>query len=531
LGQLAWAALTYPPPIPVWNETAKVEITSTHPVDETLAEAMYLTDFSWREPAGQTALEVTLWWEALQEMPADYLIELSLRDQNDVVSYSVSHPVQGRYPTRAWEAGDVVKDVHFLPLPGPLAGDHTLQLRVLNRDAEPVAGTQPVLLDTVTLNIPAKPVDPCTVWFQGQRDGNGLFSPAFRLRTPFTVIAADPPVLVSALDQTEQAPLVSVGQFHAFIVGPDWDDLYELKVGPTACGWLNFDVPPRYFQPPQIAHPLDVNFNNEVKLLGYELPTRRIEPGGRLPLTLVWQGLATMGDDYQIFDNLLDEQQQRWGGYDRRARDGYSTLLWVPGEVITDAFGVPVDPAAPDGVYTLDIGLYRQTETGAESLPVMGEGQPTEQTGIRLGPIKVGGPPPDIVTDNPAPQVVLNQFLGGQIALLGYDLKLQDDHLNLTLYWQPTASPDVDYTTFVHLRDASNRTVAQKDAPPGNGRYPTSLWDSGETIVDPITLPVAEVSSGDYTLVVGLYDFATGQRLPVAGNPANEINLEIIELP
>jgi hypothetical protein len=72
--------------------------------------------------------------------------------------------------------------------------------------------------------------------------------------------------------------------------------------------------------------------------------------------------------------------------------------------------------------------------------------------------------------------------------------------------------------------------MAQKDQPPAGGQYPTSLWDTGEIIVDEIQLPVSDVSSGRYTPVVGLYDFSTGQRLPVPGNPANELYLESVTL-
>jgi hypothetical protein len=343
-------------------------------------------------------------------------------------------------------------------------------------------------------------------------------------------------------DQAEQTPLVSVDDFHIFMVGPDWSEEYQLVVGSAPCHHLVFDVPSRNFTPPEIPNLLEANFNNEVKLLGYELSTRHIQPGGRLPLTLYWQALDYMGEDYQIFDNLLDSEQHRWGGYDRRARDGYSTMRWVPDEVITDAFGVPVDLAAPPGVYTLDIGLYRQTADRAESLALVVEGQPTAQTSIRLGPIKVGGPPPDVIVTNPMPQTTLRQSLGGQITLLGYDLtdaagqplstpSSPDSVLNLTLYWQVDASPSIDYSTFVHLRDISGQTVTQQDAPPANGRYPTSLWEPGEVIVDEISLPLADLPPGPYTLVVGLYDLATSQRLAVPGNPANEISLESIDLP
>lgn len=532
-GQVGGAIYAYPGPIPVWTQAHAPDREITYPVNQTFLDTIRLTGFNWQQI--DNGLQVTLWWQALAENNEDYLIELSLRDEaGELLGYSVGHPAQGRYPTRSWEANDIVKDVHTLPLVDAPAGDYYLQLRLLDRQAVPVPDTT-VSLGEITLNVSAqRNDDACAIWFQGRSQAGRLSERPYRLRESFVVIGENRPTLnplPDRQDQTGQTPFISKEQFHVFVVGADWSDTYRLVVGPTMCQPVSFDLPPRQFTVPEISHPLDVNFNNQIKLLGYDLPARRIPPGGRLPLTLYWQALDTMGQDYRIFDNLLDRQQHRWGGYDRRARDGYSTLLWVPGEVITDAFGVPVDPDALAGVYTIDVGWYEQTEQGPESLPLVVDGQCTDQTSVRLGPVKVGGPPPEVVVADPAPQVVVEQSLGDQISLLGYDLVNQDKMLGLTLYWQAVATPPADYTTFVHLRDASNQNVAQKDSPPAGGRYPTGLWDSGEIIVDEILLPLENVAAGRYSLVVGLYNPATGERLPVPNHQANEILLEMIKLP
>ena len=531
LGQVGWAALAYPPPLPVGpKDIFQPELAAARPQAVTFVDAMHLAAAGWRQQPANN-LEVTLWWEAQATLAEDYLVELALLDEaGQTVGYHLGHPVLGRYPTRAWERGDMIKDNHRLPLMPVPAGIYQLQLRLLKRDGQPVPAEAPLLLAPVTLAATPAQAGPCA-----------LFPPQDQVLRPYaslTVLAAEGPLLKVVDDPASAwttAPLRSVGPFHTFIVAPGWPASAQLFRGASACSEVNFDIPARNFTLPDIPTPLEANFNNEIRLLGYELPARRIQPGQRLPLTLYWRGLAYMGEDYRIFANPLDEQQRRWGGYDRRPRDGYSTLRWVPGEIIVDPFGVPIAPDAPPGIYSLDLGLYRPTEAGAESLPLVQDGQLLEQRSLRLGPIKVGGPPAGLTVDQAKPQVTIRQSFGNQITLLGYDPPVADHQsplaqLDFTFYWQAETAPGADYTVFLHLRDASNQNVAQQDNPPAGGRYPTSLWDQGEIVVDQFSLSAAGVPAGRYTPVIGLYHFGSGERLLTPDHPANEIALEPVEI-
>ena len=72
--------------------------------------------------------------------------------------------------------------------------------------------------------------------------------------------------------------------------------------------------------------------------------------------------------------------------------------------------------------------------------------------------------------------------------------------------------------------------VAQRDSPPRGGLAPTTLWLPGDAILDDyaIDLP-ASLPAGDYRVEVGLYDPATGERLPAdvpSGRPADAIVLD-----
>jgi len=539
LGQVGLAIIAYPPPLTVESTPAQANPLAI------LTPALQLNQAKWETKGNNLA--VTLEWHALATMTQDYLIDLQLHNsKGQLVTQMIGQPVYGRYPTRAWEIGDTVTDVYQIPLSGFflgfLQGDYTLTLHLLQRDGQPVPDTMPITLGQVALNSYNRQTFICEpIYTHAQPLWRGLGNLAYRPYATITIFSPEPPYLLAS-DGRRQIPLISNDNWHTFMVEPNWYQSYHLMIGDTDCRLIHFDIPPRPFTPPPIAHPLAVNFNNEVELIGYDLPTRRIAAGQRLPLTLYWRSLAYMGQDYQIFDNLLDANQQRWGGYDRRPRDGYSTLLWVPGEIITDTFGVPIDPAAPNGIYTLDVGLYQITPQGAASLPIINN----EQKSIRLGPIKVGGaptyppifPPESGGTEGGSPEsggtergkISLNQSFADSITLLGYDLKQNNTTLQLTLYWQATNRPNADYTTFVHLRDAMNHNAAQQDGPPGQGRYPTSLWDKGDIVAQPVTLSLNNITPGRYHLVIGLYDSVTGNRLPFADSPQNELSLgEIIK--
>jgi len=110
--------------------------------------------------------------------------------------------------------------------------------------------------------------------------------------------------------------------------------------------------------------------------------------------------------------------------------------------------------------------------------------------------------------------------LGDRVTFLGYSLSdltvAPGDKIYLTLYWQAQRHMETSYTVFVHLTDREGRMWGQKDSVPVKGSYPTKRWSEGETIVDEYESPVSpDAPSGEYILEVGMYNAATGERLPV----------------
>lgn len=125
-----------------------------------------------------------------------------------------------------------------------------------------------------------------------------------------------------------------------------------------------------------------------------------------------------------------------------------------------------------------------------------------------------------------SPERALAVTLGDGIHLDGYDLASgvlsPGDRFSVVLYWQTERALGVDLSVFVHLLDARGQLVIQDDSGPVHGERPTYSWSPGESIVDPHTLALPDdLEPGVYRLVAGLYDWRTGERLPVAFDGAD----------
>lgn len=363
----------------------------------------------------------------------------------------------------------------------------------------------------------------------------------------FDRVRADPAEEAARLAQLayldNQAELIQTFNPYKDMGQPSWfylDELYgpagevmqRTQPGPLLKIYaLPYENQPRQYEVPPISVPIEANFGDKLLLLGYDLPARRAQPGEAIPITLYWQALTQMDQTYVMFTRVLDPQQQRWGGYDRWPQETANTILWHEGEVVTDAFGVPIAADAPSGVYTIDIGLYDEADPTVSPLPIMRDGQPTGQNSIRLGPVKIDGLPSQLLasTDAADPEVSLAVQLGTPptILLRGYDLDPLDGALKVKLYWESLAQMPTDWSVFVHLRDSADETVAQKDGPAGGAiNYPSSLWDAGDMIIDEFIVPLpADLTASQYQLVIGLYNLSDGTRLAVPDSLHNEIML------
>ena len=135
---------------------------------------------------------------------------------------------------------------------------------------------------------------------------------------------------------------------------------HNLRTDDLRLGVITVSGRQRLFSlPAPVQHPVQVEFEGLVRLLGYDLPQTKVSPGDDLALTLYWQAMRRLDTSYTVFTHLLDERNEIWGQQDNIPVQGnYPTTGWLPEEVIVDQYRIPVSGDAPAGRYQIEVGLY-----------------------------------------------------------------------------------------------------------------------------------------------------------------------------
>jgi hypothetical protein len=276
--------------------------------------------------------------------------------------------------------------------------------------------------------------------------------------------------------------------------------------------------PPVSTLPMEHAHEAIVG--NAAQLLGHSDTPGPLLPGNDLTVNLFWRALPGAADaDLSAFVQLLDRQGQVVAGWEGPPVPWHPSTQWQPGELLRSQHALRLSADLAEGRYTLAAGLF-DPATG-KRVPVTESGRPfglfsrnTEMA--KLGQVRIGEH--DLVMTPPEPRVTTDASMQRMGKLVGYDLAegrvAPGEALELTLYWQPVETAGDRLTVFVHLLDEQGVIIGQSDGEPAGGSRPTSSWLPGEYIADQHSVRVRDDALlGSATLVVGLYDAATGQRI------------------
>lgn len=370
------------------------------------------------------ATALTLYWQALEAIPEPLYIYTRWAGAgmtSQPIRPAGQHPAGNNYPTVAWQPGEVVADYHLLPRPvvtasqqleiqvalaPPFASDSALDWQTVA--ALPVAppahltGRQPLRvslgnhdLHGVILPAQARPGETIPVYLEGSSadgDGDGLVIQLLP--------AGETPLQGSCTRRLqpsgELAPAIWAESLEApavngrYLLWAMTGDCSESAAAPVSlCGWLApgaGSCPLAAIEVSGVALPAGAtNYGDRIALLDATVGETTLQPGGLLPVTLTWQGLAPLAEDYTVFVQIVDAQDRIVGQVDSWPLQGtYPTSQWRPGEVIRDPYSVRLEDPLPPGSYRLLVGWYLLA-TG-QRLPVLDEtGTPIEDKVILPG--------------------------------------------------------------------------------------------------------------------------------------------------
>lgn len=269
--------------------------------------------------------------------------------------------------------------------------------------------------------------------------------------------------------------------------------------------------------PLDASGPAIARFGKVLELQDMDLPDETLDPGETVTVTTQVRVLGIPSEELVWRPQLRDPDNNLIAESRVAPFDGEFPLQrWPIGREITQTFTLVIPADTDPGLYHLQLGLYSVQRP--EAMPVDPMNTPSPDV-VQIASIKV--PLPQLEGRELASITRTGASFGAWTALLGFRLDpgtavRPGQDLQVRLYWRGRRPVQVDYHVFVHLIDSGGRVRAQRDGPPLDGNYPTSIWDPGEIVVDMVTISVPpDLPPGSYRLEVGMYGWPDLVRLPV----------------
>ena len=157
--------------------------------------------------------------------------------------------------------------------------------------------------------------------------------------------------------------------------------LYDLKMGyktedrqligqfqlPSNGDMIEVTLPETFITKPAPSHAINLEIDEALILAGYDLDREQVSSGESVWLTLYWQALQDVKQDYVVNLRLLSptgaEVAYRLG---RPARSSLPTNLWQEGQIVQDPWSLTIPGESTPGVYQLEIVIF-DAETQQET--------------------------------------------------------------------------------------------------------------------------------------------------------------------
>ena len=285
--------------------------------------------------------------------------------------------------------------------------------------------------------------------------------------------------------------------------------------------WFRLESPTD--APRSMTHPLHARFANGVELLGYDLSQDTVRQGGQLAVRLYWRTHEDLDENLSSFVHLVSPAGDvTWANVTKEQTGDMPSRSWPTGFYVVDDFRLDVPENTPPVRAAIKVGLLdkagrRVPLIGGEDIATIG--QVVVRDGRQLFAARPNGEDA--------------YRLGEHITLAGYSAVTEaEDRVRLTLYWQTDAPLTMDYSIFAQGVDETNAMVGQADGPACEGACPTTSWAPGSTIEDTrvISMPAGTPTEGLHVLV-GIYDLASGERLPVRDKDGADRPFRAVRIP
>lgn len=196
---------------------------------------------------------------------------------------------------------------------------------------------------------------------------------------------------------------------------------------------------------------------------------------------------------------------------------GWPTSEWGESALVRGRIELQLDPFIKGGLYTVMVGLVDLTSRNLA------------RENAALGQVQVQAA--ERIFELPSITETSQVVFGNVLELLGYDLYQDDQELLLTLHWRALRRMDTSYKIFIHMIDSeSGELTAQKDVVPRNWTYPTHWWEANEIVSDKVSIPLADVPTGTYNLVIGVYNPTSLDRLMTSISSDQIVLVEMIDI-
>jgi len=340
-----------------------------------LALWIQLAPASWRLPLFlllPVGLFVSSLYTLVVLLPASYHAPSALtRIPPQATAYEITYGVAGgdeiellavEMDEGRFQPGDEVNVTLYMRAVAPIKRDYPLFVQLL--------GQEDLVVGNVTTH-PGWGRLPTTLWQPGQ-----IYADHYRVPVWDNVSNRSPlmaKVFVGFVDPTSRLPL----PIHT---------ADGLPIGRAYVGVLsvvaNQPLDPSLFY----LRPSDADFSGQIRLIGYEYPpSGQVGRDRQIAVTLLWEAIASPGEDYTAFVHLVDEQGTQISGFDQPPAEGrFPTSYWRSGDRSLSRFLINIPLSLPPGSYELWAGLYADA-AGLERLPVDSIDQSIKDQRILLG--------------------------------------------------------------------------------------------------------------------------------------------------